>query len=272
MDLQLEGKRVFVSGSTSGIGAEIARVFGAEGASVVVQGRNAGRAEKVATEIRTAGGTAMVSLGDLVDEGDAARVTAEVMDQLGGIDILVNNVGGREGPPTPGWFDVDYDVWVHTFELNVGTIVRMCHEFVPGMTERGWGRVINISSSAGTEPMPGTGLPDYASAKAGLNNLTAGLARSLAQSGVTVNTVQPGPVLTEAMQHWIDALTAERGWGDDPVEIQRHLTSEMLDISTTQIGTPDNVAVIVALLASPRADYITGANYRVDGGQCRSVN
>ena len=120
------------------------------------------------------------------------------MRKLGGIDILVNNAGGKTTAGHPPWFEVPWADWVGTYEQNVGAAVRLIHHFAPGMKERRWGRIIQIASAAATQPEPGIG--EYQAAKAALVNLTAGLARSLAHTGITVNTVSPGTILTPAVQ------------------------------------------------------------------------
>jgi 3-oxoacyl-[acyl-carrier protein] reductase len=270
VDLQLQGKRALVTGSTAGIGAGIATVLAGEGVSVAVHGRHAERADAVVKGIRAGGGQAFATLGDLVNEDDAQRVGDDVIAKMGGVDILVNNVGGRTSTGHSEWFDVPYDEWVQTFEMNVGSIVRMCHRFVPAMIEQGWGRVINISSASGTAPIPG--IPAYQSAKGAINNLTVGMSRSLPHTGVTVNTVAPGPIMTGHVAEWMQSVAEQQNWGTDPVTIEQRMTSEMLGLSVAKFGVPDNIAVVVAVLASPRSGFTTGANYRVDGGQIKAVN
>jgi 3-oxoacyl-[acyl-carrier protein] reductase len=142
MDLNLRGKRALVTGSSAGIGAEIARVLAQEGASVVIHGRNAERANKFAAEIRAAGGAAAVALGELTDDAQAERVAHEAEAAFGGVDILVNNAGSY---PITAWWDTPPDVWLETYNTDVVAGVRLVKLLVPGMIERGWGRVIQIS-------------------------------------------------------------------------------------------------------------------------------
>jgi len=164
MDLQLRGVRVLVTGSSSGIGAGIARVLAAEGAVVAVHGRDATRAAAVAAEVRSAGGNAVVVLGDLASEEGTSSVADAVDAALGGIDVLVNNAGGKTSPGNPAWFEIPWTDWVGTYEQNIGAAVRLIHRFVPGMCERGWGRVIQIGSASATQPEAGLG--EYQAAKA----------------------------------------------------------------------------------------------------------
>lgn len=280
MDLQLIGKRALVTGSNTGIGSGIAKALALEGASVVIHGRNAERCATVAGEIVGAGGEALVTTGDVATEAGCQAVGDTVMTAWGGVDILVNNAGGRASSQRPGdengplnaaWLDTPWSAWRWTFEQNIGAAVRLIQRFVPGMKERDWGRVINISSAAATQTEPD--LADYQAVKAAMVNLTTSLARTLAHTGVTVNTVSPGPILTQPMVDLFTGLAKQKGWdSDDWEQIERRVTSELIPISANRLGQPDDVGRMVALLASPMSGYMTGSNYRVDGGQIRSIN
>jgi 3-oxoacyl-[acyl-carrier protein] reductase len=270
MDLQLRDKCALVTGSSSGIGAGIARVLAEEGAHVVVHGRNAERAQAVAAEIRAKGGRALVVLGDLMRDEDAARIAERVLGELDAIDILVNNAGGKTVAGNPSWLDVPLEDWLATYQQNVGAAVRMIRAFLPAMQRRGWGRIIQIASAAATQTEPGLG--EYQAAKAALINVTSSLAKSLAHSGITVNTVSPGMVMTPAAKGWMAAVAEQRQWGSDWEEIERRFTSEQIPLCVSRIGRPEDIGRMVAFLASPLAGYVSGANFRVDGGQCRSVN
>jgi 3-oxoacyl-[acyl-carrier protein] reductase len=279
MELQLRGKRALVTGSSSGIGIGIAEVLAQEGAIVVVHGRNPERTEAVAQGIRKAGGEApLVALGDLATEAGCTAVGDAVMAALGGIDILVNNAGGRAsghrpGNATlnPGWLDTPWDDWRWTFEQNVGAAVRLIHRFVPGMKERKWGRVINIGSASATQTIPD--LAEYQAVKAAMVNMTTSLAKTLAHTGITVNTVTPGTITTPAVVRTYRDLAAKLGMAtDDFREIERRFTTEIRPIATDHFGSVEDIGRMVALLASPLSSYMTGSNYRIDGGQCRSIN
>jgi NAD(P)-dependent dehydrogenase (short-subunit alcohol dehydrogenase family) len=138
------------------------------------------------------------------------------------------------------------------------------------MRDRGWGRVINISSVAGLEP--GNTVPaDYSASKAAMNTMTISLSRALARTGVTVNAISPGPVLTDGFQGWIDAVKAERGWPEAGEALEKRFVREMFDLCTERLGRPADVAVAACYLASPLAAYVTGANLRVDGGLSRAA-
>lgn len=270
MDLELKNKRVLVTGSSSGIGAGIANVLAAEGANVVVHGRNQDRARVVAERINNRGGSAMVVIGDLATRSGCDRVCKDVENALGGVDILVNNAGGKIVEGNPSWFDVPWLDWVKTYESNVGAAVRLIQRLVPGMRAQGWGRVIQISSASGVQPEPGLG--EYQASKAAMINLSVSLARSLSHTGITVNTVTPGTIFTPAVENWLRHVATQKNWGDNWSEIENRFTTEHIPLCTDKLGRPEDIGRIVAVLASPLSFYITGSNYRVDGGQCRSVN
>jgi 3-oxoacyl-[acyl-carrier protein] reductase len=270
MDLGLNDKRVLVTGSSAGIGAGITEVMAGEGAWVAVHGRDEARAHAVAARLRESGARVVVAIGDLSSDAGADAVAAVVNREMGGVDVLVNNAGGKSAAGNPSWFDVPLEDWTATYQQNVGGAVRMIHRLVPGMRERRFGRVIQIASTSATQPEPTVG--EYSAAKAAILNLTVSLSRALAHTGITVNTVSPGTILTAQLQSWLDAVAQQNGWGTDKAEIERRFTRELMPLAVDHIGRPEDIGRVVALLASPYSGYITGANYRVDGGQVRSLN
>lgn len=273
MDLQLTGKRALVTGSSSGIGRGVALVLGREGATVVVHGRNRERVEETVSAIREAGGTAHVAIGDLATDAGAAAVIAATQDAVGGIDVLVNNIGGNEsaGGGLNGWFNDTPEVWTGTMQQNLVAPVRMIHAFVPSMRERGWGRVINVSSGGGAQPTPQAAA--YCAAKAAVNNLTVSLSIDLARSGVTVNTVSPGCTRTQMFEGTLNAMGAANGWPDDlDAREAKFMDLGLFPCSSERYGRPEDIGALIAYLASPLSAFVNGANYRIDGGQVQSVN
>jgi NAD(P)-dependent dehydrogenase (short-subunit alcohol dehydrogenase family) len=273
MDLQLTGKRALVTGSSSGIGRGIAMVLASEGAVVVVHGRNRERTEGTAEAIRSAGGTAHVALGDLANDDGAAAVVEAVQGHTSGVDILVNNIGGTEssGGGMLSWFEITPEQWMGAMQQNLIAAVRMIHAFVPAMRERGWGRVINISSGGGSAPPES--VPDYCAAKAGLNNMTVSLSKVLARSGVTVNTVSPGCTRTDMFERNLERMAEANGWPGSYDEWEaRFMDMGVFPCVSERYGRPEDIGTVVALIASPLSAFVNGANYRVDGGQVQSVN
>jgi NAD(P)-dependent dehydrogenase (short-subunit alcohol dehydrogenase family) len=272
MDLELKGKRALVTGSNTGIGAGIARLLAEEGCAVFVHGRNRERAEKVAGEIGAAGWLA----ADLATDQGADALHAAAVQALGGsIEILVNNSGGAiaSGSAARDPVDITVEEWLETYQINTLAAVRMIRRAVPPMKAAKWGRVINISSSGAVMPPPKGA--DYNGAKAAIVNLSVGLARSLKGEGITVNTVSPGIIVTPSLGPFMRArYISERGWPEDigDEEMFQRVALEVHDLPVGRLGTDEDIALVVCLLASPRSGYITGANYRVDGGQIRSVN
>lgn len=274
MDLQLNGKRALVTGSSSGIGRGIATVLAREGATVIVHGRNRERTEATAASIRDAGGIAHVAYGDLTTDAGAAEVADAVAEHVGGLDILVNNIGGTESTgtgPMLGWFDVKPEHWAGAMEQNLISAVRMIHGFVPAMRERGWGRVINISSAGAIAPP--SQVPEYCSAKAGLLNMTVGLSKELARSGVTVNSVCPGCTRTEMFEGTLRSMGDMQGWPED-LDSREALFMELgiFPCTTERYGRPDDIGTLIAFIASPLASFVNGSNYRIDGGQVQSIS
>jgi NAD(P)-dependent dehydrogenase (short-subunit alcohol dehydrogenase family) len=274
MDLQLDGKRALVTGSSSGIGATTAQLLAAEGVAVAVHGRDAARAEAVAAHIRADGGTAIVVIGDLAVDEQAREICDAVDSEFGAVDIVFNNAGGRnaDAPATAPFLEIEPSDWLSTYNQNVVSTVRMIHHFAPGMVERGWGRFIQNASAAATSPSPM--LNDYAAAKAAVLNLTVGLARALAGTGVTSNAVSPGLTMTPSvMGEYMTRYANDQGWDPTlPLDELEFKWARHRGLSTKGGGRVENLASLVVWLASPLGGYANGTNFRVDGGQNHNVN
>lgn len=264
MDLMLKGKRALVTGASSGLGEATALELANEGVSVVVHGRDKARAEAVAQAVRAKGVGAAVAIGDITKDEDADAIVKTATEAFGGIDILVNNAGGvvRDGNPT--WLQMSSEDWLMAFNFNVVSIVRFCQRLVPQMMDRGWGRVINISSVA-SRTYSGL-LHDYGAAKAAVDHITANLSKTFAPKGVTVNAVIPGTIMTPQSKRWVVTLGKQKGWADDLAEQERRYTTEHSPQPVPRLGRPPEIAAAVVFLASPRSDYTTGATLQVDGG------
>jgi NAD(P)-dependent dehydrogenase (short-subunit alcohol dehydrogenase family) len=268
MDMQLKGKRALITGSTSGIGAECARMLAAEGVSVVVNGRNSERAGEVVADIVAAGGVAKLALGDVTSHDGCNFVVDAAKAAFGGIDILVNNVGNPTQESHPSWFDASLEEWVADFQQNTVAAVRLIHAFAPAMKERQWGRLIQISSRNAISPH--ALFPSYGAAKAALNNLTLSLSKELAGTGVTSNGIMPGLIYTPQLDQWF-AETARRQGSDDPEVGKEFVLKNIIHQTVNRLGMPKDVALAVCFLASPLTDFMTGTTFRIDGGSTPTI-
>jgi len=266
MDLGLEGKRALITGSSSGIGVGIARCLAGEGVRVVIHGRDVARAEAVAADIRNAGGEAAVACGDLSEDAGADAAASAALAAFGGIDILVNNAGGS----TRGKIgSLDSGYWLDSYNANLVSAVRMIDRLHGAMVERKWGRIVQISSLAGVQNGGRSG--PYAVAKAALNSMALGLSKTLAFTGVTVNTVTPGMIETSMLDSYFLGIGNQMGWGDDRARSVDYVLKNLHKQSVAQLGQPEDIGFVVAMLCSPRSDYINGAVFRIDGGTAASV-
>ncbi|MDX2274545.1 MAG: SDR family oxidoreductase [Hyphomonadaceae bacterium] len=258
----LAGKRAFISGSSSGIGAATARLFAREGAKVFVHGRNPERTEAVAKEI---GSESSWKTADLRDGAAADALIAAVHEQLGGVDILVNNAGGETAADGAiDWLSVTPEDFAAAYNANLISAVRMIRAFAPGMKERGWGRIIQISSGIAHYPTPN--MPDYSAAKSAMNTTTESLAKALARTGVTVNTISPGLMLTPSVEGWLRGIAKKANWGDDLATIEKKATERIAANLVGRLGRAEDIANTVLFLAGEGASFINGEDIRVTGG------
>ncbi len=250
MDLGLEGRTVLVTGSHRGTGLVIARAFLEVGARVCVHGFEPDQATAAVGEI---GGGNAVS-GDIREDAGADALVA----QTGAVDVLVNNYGAAAAGR---WSDLTAAEWVAMYETNVLSAQRMAQRTLPGMRERGWGRIVNLGTTGAFAP--GARNPHYYAAKAALSALTASLAREVAGTGVRVNQVSPGLIRTPEVEAGYLRRGAREGWGETWEEVEPHVAA---DIPIRRIVRREEVADLVLFLASSRADAIHGQNIVIDGG------
>jgi 3-oxoacyl-[acyl-carrier protein] reductase len=266
MDLELTGKRALVTGSTSGIGEQIAKTLSQEGVSVIVHGRRAAEAERVVREITSLGGKALAVTGDLANDAETTGVVEASLAAFGGVDILVNNAGTF---PMNPWLQSNAAEWLELYNANVGSVVRLVTQLVPAMVERRWGRVIMLGSFLGV--MPGPPVANYATTKAANIAQAVSLAKELGGTGVTANTVSPGPIRTPGMEAGARAMVTSMGQEYDFAAFEQFYVKETR-LPAGKIGSPVDIANAVAFLASPLAGFITGTNLRVDGGMLPTTN
>jgi NAD(P)-dependent dehydrogenase (short-subunit alcohol dehydrogenase family) len=262
MELGLSGKRALITGSNRGTGASIATQLAREGATVFVHGLapETGQ-ELLAQELSSAGLRAHAVSGDIRNDAGADLLARELAQHAQGVDILVNNYGA---PASGNWHDATPDQWVEVYQQNVLSAVRTIDRLVPGMRARGWGRVIQLATIGALRP--NKRMPHYYASKAALANLTASLVKELAGSGVTVNTLSPGLIHTPEVEASFRALAARHGWGDDWAEIERRGVERLMPNPCARMARREEVADLVAFIASERASYLNGAHLRLDGG------
>jgi 3-oxoacyl-[acyl-carrier protein] reductase len=264
MDLKLDGKVALVTGSSKGIGEEIARRLAREGAIVIVHGRDKTEADQVAHDIIAQGGRAHVVIGDLTREIEVERLIDQAQAFVGHLDIVINNAGGRGD--VMDWKTTRPETWATAYDRNVLAAVRVTSRLLPGMRAAKWGRVVNISSMAAL--LPPAGNADYAAAKAAMIAMTASLAKAVAMDGITANTVSPGTVHSTRLDTVFREAALSQGVSADAPwpEIERAALPMFAQVPMGRVGTLDDIAGAVAFLVSPLAGYITGANLRLDGG------
>lgn len=261
MDLQLQGRTALVTGSHRGTGEVIAHTLAREGATVIVHGLEAGTAEPVAAAIES-----VAVSGDIRNDEGAAAVAAQVAEAGLQVDILVNNYGAAE---RGSWSESDPTQWIDSYQLNVLSAVRMVRAFKDAMIEQGWGRIVNLGTVGSTQP--NARMPAYYAAKGALANLTVSLAKELAGSGVTANLVSPGLIRTPEVEARYRAQAKRKGWSDNWEEIETAIQREYGGNPVGRMATREEVADVVAFLASPRAAMIDGHNIRIDGGGLGAV-
>jgi NAD(P)-dependent dehydrogenase (short-subunit alcohol dehydrogenase family) len=263
MDLQLTNKKALVTGSTAGIGLAIASLLAEEGAAVVVSGRSQERVDAAVKSIRQAVKNADIS-GVVADLGMKKGVEL-LTSKVGSVDILVNNLGIYEVKPFPEITDED---WQRFFEINVLSGVRLSRFYLPQMLKKNWGRIVFISSESGLN-IPAE-MVHYGVTKTAQIALARGLAVTTAGTGVTVNSVLPGPTRSEGVEQFVEGMAKSQK--TDAASVEKEFFRSVRPGSLLKrFATPEEVAAMVVYVCSPRASATNGAALRVDGGVVQSI-
>jgi 3-oxoacyl-[acyl-carrier protein] reductase len=262
MDLGLSGKAALVCGSSQGLGRAIADALAAEGADVVINSRSAEKLDEVRREIVAATGANVEAVaGDLTDPEQVERVVDSAREAFGRIDILVTNTGG---PPSGPFEDHTAEVWRGAIAQNLESVVNLVRAVLPGMKDRSWGRIVNVTSISVKQPVAGLILSN--SIRAAVTGFAKTIANEAAPFGVTVNNVLPGFTRTERLVYLAEAAAARsEGTVEDVYEGWER------EVPAGRLGEPREIGALAAFLCSTQAAYVTGQSVAADGGWIKGL-
>ena len=262
MDLGLKDKVALVAASSQGLGRAVAEELAAEGASLVLCARDSQTLDQTAAAIAEQSNTRVLAVpADVTVADDIKRVVDAGIERFGRIDILVTNAGG---PPAGRFEQLTREQWEQAIRLTLLSAVELTRHVLPGMKERRWGRILNITSIAVKQPVENLLLSN--SLRAGLTGFARTLANEVAADGITVNNILPGYTRTERLDELAQMMAEKQGIS--PGEFRRKWEKE---IPMGRLGEPREFAAVVAFLASERASYVTGTSIQVDGGWIKSL-
>jgi NAD(P)-dependent dehydrogenase (short-subunit alcohol dehydrogenase family) len=269
VELGLEDKVAVVTGSSKGIGKAIAVELAREGCRMVLTARAEKDLEEAAEDVRRMGsvGDVLAVAADVTKADEVEELIDETVARFGTVDILVNNAGGT-GRRSP-FHELSDEEWFEILDLNLISAVRLTRAVLPHMRRQRWGRIINVASESGSQPSALK--PHYNAAKAALINLTKSLSKAYGEYGILVNAVSPATTITPAVE---DLMAEEARRKRTPLNEREaaFVRENKPDIVAGRLGRPEETAWVVAFLASGRASFVTGANYRVDGGSVTSIS
>ncbi|MHA1144939.1 MAG: SDR family oxidoreductase [Candidatus Helarchaeota archaeon] len=264
MDLNLADKVVLVTGGSKGIGRAIALKFAAEGCKkLIICARTEKTLMETRNEINTKFGIDVLAVvTDLTKTKDIDHLAEIIQDRFGGIDILINNTGG----PPPGEFkDFSLKDWQDAVSLNLFSVIYCCQKFLPRMKEKGWGRIINMTSVSVKQPSNNIILSNVV--RSGVVGLTKSMSNELARHNILINAVAPGYTETDRVKQIV-----ERNSRRDKISVEEVRRRIIEQIPIKRIGTPEEIANVVVFLASDQASYVTGVNIQVDGGFVKGIS
>jgi len=262
MDLGLRGKVALVAAASKGLGRAIAEELAREGASIVMCARNEDALNTARDEIAHATNAYVLAIaGDVSKPEDVANITRSAIDRFGRVDILVTNAGG---PPSGKFESLSGEMWQEAIDLTLMSVINLTSAVLPGMKERKWGRIINVTSIAVKQPVDGLMLSN--SLRSAVTGFARTLANEVASNGITVNNILPGYTRTERVEQLSEATAKREGISQDAA-IGRWES----EIPMRRLGEPTEFAALAAFIASERASYITGQSIAVDGGWVKGL-
>jgi 3-oxoacyl-[acyl-carrier protein] reductase len=261
VDLGIRGKRALVAASSRGLGRAVAEELAAEGCELFLCARGEEALEEARAALAAGGATVHARAVDLGEEGQTRALVGAAIETMGGVDILLTNTGG---PPAGPYGDHDLEAWRRAYRLTLESVLVLVDGVLPGMRERRWGRILNVTSIAVKQPVDGLILSN--SIRAAVTGFARTLANEVAPYGVTVNNLMPGYTRTERL----DEL-AERMAGGEHVDQAAIFDRWNAQIPMARVGEPREFGAMAAFLASDRASYITGQSVAVDGGWIRGL-
>lgn len=268
MDLQLSSRTALVTGGASGIGLATAKQLAAEGANIIINGRASDELESSVEDIQSVDGAGRVEYvaADLARLEEVEHLHDRCRELFGTVDIVAHAAGihGANGD----FMGLTDDDWMQTIDVDLMAAVRVCRAFIPDMREQGWGRIVLVASENAVQPyvddMP------YNACKAAIVNLTKGLSKAYSPDGVLINVVSPAFIATPMTDEMMDELAEERNITRDEA-VQWFLENERPGITAGRRGKPEEVAAVIAFLCGETATFVTGSNYRVDGGSVHTA-
>jgi len=261
VDFGLQGKVALVAASSKGLGRAVAAELANEGAMLMLCARGEAALDEAREQLEASGTRVEAEVADLTEPADVERVVAAANSSLGQIDILVTNTGG---PPAGPFESHSAEAWHEAVRQNLDSVVNLTRAVLPGMKERGWGRIVNVTSIAVKQPVDGLILSN--SIRAAVTGFARSLANEVAADGITVNNVLPGYTRTDRLQELAQKIGTDSG---QPAATA--MAAWEHEIPMGRVGEPHEFAAMVAFLCSERASYITGGSIAVDGGWIRSL-
>ncbi|MEO5649493.1 MAG: SDR family oxidoreductase [Ginsengibacter sp.] len=264
MDLLIKGRTALITGGDSGIGLATAKTLASEGVNIVLNDRTQGELEKAAEEVRSyakSNNKVIAISADITKNEEVQKLASKTKKKFGGADIVVNCAGIRGA--AGDFLKLSDEDWYNTIDIDLMGAVRVCRAFIPQMQEKGWGRLVLIASENALQPYQEES--PYNACKAGIINLTKCLSKAYSPQGIMINCVSPAYIATPMTDAMMEELAKKRSSSENRA-IEWFLKNERANIVVDRRGKADEVASVIAFLCSEHASYVTGSNYRVDGG------